>query len=162
QRLQAIGEARIVLEEPDALDSTPTPVPSVRRTPWSWLAAGGCLIALAALSFFHFRGASPESPVFRFPLPPPEGGSFNHLAVSPDGRNIAYSAADSKGRVQIWVRPVDSPAARPIVGTDGASGLFWSPDSRFIAFFASGHLLKINVSGGLAQTICATSGVDPG
>jgi serine/threonine protein kinase/Tol biopolymer transport system component len=182
KRLRDIGEARVVLEEPDVeetgapSDSASAPTPPARRTRWPWLAAGGCLVALAALSFSHFREAPPESPVVRLLLPPPEGGYFNYLAVSPDGRKIAYSASDATGKLRIWVRPVDSLEARPLVGTEGAGDLFWSPDSRFIAFFARGlstppsaqpppqskSLFKVDISGGPARFICVVPGADRG
>src|SRR5205823_6164310 len=41
--------------------------------------------------------------------------------------------------------------------TDGAAAPFWSPDSRFIAFFAQGKLKKIAASGGPAESLCETS-----
>ncbi len=55
--------------------------------------------------------------------------------------------------------PLDAPPrrnrrARPIVGTENASFPFWSPDSRFIAFFADGKLKKVDLTGAPALTIC--------
>jgi Tol biopolymer transport system component len=57
-------------------------------------------------------------------------------------------------KTQLWVRDLDSVAAHPLAGTEGAVNPFWSPDSRFVAFFAGGKLKKIDVSGGPAQTLC--------
>ena len=54
----------------------------------------------------------------------------------------------------LWVRELDSVEARQLSGTDGAFDPFWSPDGRFLAFFAGGRLKKIAVSGGSAQVIC--------
>src|SRR5262249_39114365 len=51
-------------------------------------------------------------------------------------------------------RSLDSLTARPLNGTDAAALPFWSPDSRWIAFFAQGRLKKIDTVGGLPQTIC--------
>ena len=61
--------------------------------------------------------------------------------VSPDGRVIAFQAIDSDGNGQIWLRPLDSLEARPLAGSEGAvtdGRPMWSPDSRYIAFFAGG------------------------
>jgi hypothetical protein len=59
----------------------------------------------------------------------------------------------------LWVRPLSGMAAQPLAGTDGASYPFWSPDSRFVGFFAGGKLKKIDASGGPPQALCdATNG----
>src|SRR5690606_25381681 len=39
------------------------------------------------------------------------------LAVSPDGRSLAFTAEDADGRMQLWVRPLDSSVPRPVAGT---------------------------------------------
>jgi hypothetical protein len=60
------------------------------------------------------------------------------------------------GKVQLWVRALDSLESRVIPGTAGAAFPFWSPDSRFVCFFADARLKKIEASGGPAQTLCET------
>jgi len=52
------------------------------------------------------------------------------------------------------VRPIDSLQAQPLAGTEGAAFPFWSPDSRFIGFFADGRLKKIEASGGPPLALC--------
>src|SRR4030095_15623533 len=91
--------------------------------------------------------------VFKTSILPPERSSFGQIAVSPDGRLLAFTAATG-GKVQLWVRPLDSTEAKPLAGTQGAIFPFWSPDSRFIGFFADGRLKKIEFTGGLAQMLC--------
>jgi len=76
------------------------------------------------------------------------------MAVSPDGRRIAFVARPPEGASLLWVRPFDAPSAQPLAGTEGAYFPFWSPDSRFLGFFAAGKLKKIEASGGPAQTLC--------
>ena len=80
------------------------------------------------------------------------------VAISPDGRTLAFTARDAAGKTLLWVRPIDSLTAQPLAGTDNAALPFWSPDSRFIAYTASGKLLKIAVGGGPPQTVCALNG----
>jgi len=127
----------------------------------AWAACG--LIALVALAFgVAWARRAPEPPALvRFPLLMPSGFSNPSPPVaSPDGRKIAF-AADGDGKRLIWIRQLDSIDARPLPGTDGVLRPFWSPDSRFLAFFAAGKLKKVDVAGGPPQTICeAPNGAD--
>jgi eukaryotic-like serine/threonine-protein kinase len=75
------------------------------------------------------------------------------MAVSPDGRHLAFVAPDSTGKEVLWIRSFDSLTARPLAGTDEAALPFWSPDSRWIGFFANSSLKKIDVSGGPPITV---------
>src|SRR5262249_51413427 len=95
-------------------------------------------------------------------LPPPNtnisftfpGWSGAILAMSPDGQRLAFIARDADGKVQLWVRPLSGLSAQPLAGTDGASAPFWSPDSKFIGFFAEGKLKKIDAAGGPPLVLC--------
>jgi eukaryotic-like serine/threonine-protein kinase len=98
------------------------------------------------------RGQKADTRADIFAILPPEKSSFGQIAVSPNGRHLAFSAATG-GKVQLWVRPFDSTEARALPGTQGARLPFWSPDSRFIGFFAGGRLKKIEVTGGPVQTL---------
>jgi Tol biopolymer transport system component len=76
------------------------------------------------------------------------------LAFSPDGRTLAFAATGPEGKQMLWLRALDSLQAQPISGTDGATYPFWSPDGRFIGFFAEGKLKKVQAGGGTVQTLC--------
>ena len=83
------------------------------------------------------------------------------FAVSPDGRSIAFVAASPAHRPTIWLRSLDDIDARVLPGTEDASEPFWSPDSRWLAFFdGQGRLRKVAGAGGPAQTI-TDSAFDP-
>jgi len=127
----------------------------------AWLIAVLTTIALIVTAFLAMRRngevARLAAPV-QFTIAPPENGSFGgpaaggtgvatQLAVSPDGRNIVYTAR-APSIYQIWLRPVAALAARPIPGTEGGAFPFWSPDGRFIGFFAGGKLKKVQIAGG--------------
>jgi Tol biopolymer transport system component len=156
-RLQAIGEARIVLAGPLNVGEVPaTAGPHTARLPW----AVAALLALvsAALAVFHSSANPPSlSAAVRFQIPP-EKVAYQYggrAAISPDGRLLAFPAASSDGVTRLWLRALGSLDARPLAGTEAGKGpLFWSPDSRHIVFQVERTLKKIDISGGPAQSLC--------
>jgi serine/threonine protein kinase/Tol biopolymer transport system component len=137
------------LEVPNA---SPSRLFGQARLAWV-VAALFLLVALGAVWAYFRRQPAADARVFKTSILPPESSSFGHIAVSPDGNWLAFTAATGS-KVQLWVRPLASPEARPFEGTEGASHPFWSPDSRFIGFFAGGKLKKVEVGGGLPATLC--------
>ena len=89
--------------------------------------------------------AKPDKAPFEF---------FESLTPSPDGSSVAFIAHTSDERRSLWIRPIDSLDARPLPGTEDARNPFWSPDSRYLAFFANGKLKKIPAAGGPAENLC--------
>jgi Tol biopolymer transport system component len=130
-----------------------------RRKLLAWAVAAVLLLAALPFVAAYFRRAPTEAGAIRFSIPLPKNVTFttdperHYLSVSPDGRHLAF-AAISEGRALLWVRPLDALRALPLAGTDGAHSPFWSPDSRFIGFFAEGKLKKVAASGGPPQTLC--------
>src|SRR5262245_7461755 len=126
-----------------------------KRERLAWIVAA-LLLGMMGFAWAHFTlQPATDVRVFKTSLLPPEKSSFGQIAVSPDGRHLAFTAATG-GNVQLWVRALDSTEPRALAGTQGATFPFWSPDSRFIAFFADGKLKKIDVNGGLVQPLCET------
>jgi eukaryotic-like serine/threonine-protein kinase len=162
-RLRDIGDARIAIDEylakpdaPAAAIATPAVSAGSRRIPM-WLVASAAVLALAlaALAAIHFSEKPAPQAVVRFQLASPEKPTFgNGLALSPDGKRVVYSHAGADGVAKLWVRSLDSLAAQPLTGTDEAGFPFWSPDSRYIGYFARGQVKKIEASGGPPQTLC--------
>jgi serine/threonine protein kinase len=169
QRLQAIGDARIVLEDylADPEGSIAVMTESVRVTPaaprWRrllpWTIATALAAAMAAF-MWSVLGASPQ--VISATIPPPVDAEFHlnpnspgPVAVSPDGRSIAFSAQDANGDVLLYVRRLDAPQAQALSGTVNAGYPFWSPDSRWIGYFnrSEGTLKKIDTNGGPPITL---------
>ena len=74
--------------------------------------------------------------------------------ISPDGKKIVFSAALGTATRTLWVRTIDSPIPRALSGTEGAGHPFWSPDSRYIAFYAASSLKKVHFGGGAPVVIC--------
>ena len=131
----------------------------------AWLVAALSTIALIAMAVIALRPkVTPVADPVQFTIAPPENTSFGgpssggtgtatQLAISPDGRNIVF-VAGAKGAFQLWLRPLAAGAATPIPGTEGGTFPFWSPDNRFIAFFAGGKLKRVAVAGGPAIPLC--------
>jgi eukaryotic-like serine/threonine-protein kinase len=124
-----------------------------KRERLAWIVAA-LLLGTLGFSWAHFtRQPATDVRVFKTSILPPEKSSFGQIAVSPDGRHLAFTAATG-GNLQLWVRALDSTEAKPLAGTQGAIYPFWSPDSRFIGFFADSRLKKIEFTGGPALTLC--------
>lgn len=111
------------------------------------------IAGLAALSLVYFRGKPPLPKSIRVQFQTPGPETPDYLAISPDGRLVAF-VTTTGGPKQIWIRALDSTESHPLAGTEGASAPFWSPDSRWIGFFAARKLLKIPAVGGPTQTLC--------
>jgi Tol biopolymer transport system component len=156
-RLRDIGDAALLLDGDHQLAS---PARSTSRVPW--VVAAAMAIAAGLAIWAPWRTAAPPPEPVRFhitpaPVLPASGAS----AVSPDGRRLAFLASGSDGVLRVWVRDLASLEDRMLAGSEvgqAAPSPFWSPDSRFIAFDAGGTLKKIDITGGLAQTLCALTG----
>ncbi|HVS90119.1 MAG TPA: protein kinase [Candidatus Acidoferrum sp.] len=118
------------------------------------------MVAAVLLGVLYFQRAPSEARAIRAYIKPAANSSFlftgqpSGFALSPDGRRLAYVASAPDGRTLLWIRPIDSLQAQPLAGTEDVSYPFWSPDSRFIGFFAGGKLKKIEASGGPPLTLC--------
>jgi len=163
KRLQDIGDARLLLEEEAApagvsAPATPQTVHSVSLVVGSkiaWGVAGLALVLLAALAWFHFREKPPVAETVRFQVPLPDKFNIQYVALSPDGRNLAYSGFTADGMGHIWVRSLDTLEARMLAGTENGGSPFWSPDSRYIGFTDGGKLKKVDVAGGAPPMMLA-------
>ena len=140
----------------------PRPLRAILVTAAAVIALG--FIGLLATATWN-RGVAPP-PLIAFDVPPPEGGEFTltegsvtspELAVSPDGRSLAFVATSSDGASQIWIRSLASATARPIGGTTTGQYPFWSPSGRSLCFFADGQLKRIDLDGGPARVIASAS-----
>jgi eukaryotic-like serine/threonine-protein kinase len=161
RRLRDIGDARLLLEEPDTPEAHQAP-PGVRRDRGARLLVPVLLVAcavLAAALVWSLRtrpAAAPES--YEVAIGPPEGGEFRigansgSVVLSPDGSRVAFMAI-AEGRRRLYVRSLTRDDARPLPGTDGAYNPFWAPDGRRIAFFARGKLHVLDITSGLPEPV---------
>jgi len=128
RRLRDIWAARIELEQPATEQTAPAAVPAPRRSPLvPWILAA-VMTVVAAVTVILVRQSPPAAPLTQFEVFPPEKGGFSGwIGVSPDGRNLGFTAMGADGVPRVWVRPIGSLQARLL-----ATGFtfFWSPDSR--------------------------------
>jgi Tol biopolymer transport system component/DNA-binding winged helix-turn-helix (wHTH) protein len=153
--------------------STVSPPPRSNRVPWLVACSLGVALIVTAVVELqrHSGSASAVSPA-QFTIAAPDDAHFGgprgggsgiatQVAVSPDGRHIAFVARTANTH-RIWLRPVAELEAIPIEGTDGGRLPFWSPDSRSIGFFADGKLKTIQIAGGPAVVLADSWGAGGG
>jgi serine/threonine protein kinase len=171
QRLRDIGEARIPLEDVLAhpeLQATeavggrvPLLPPRASRTPW--IVAAGVGVAAVVLAILQMRVALREAPLWRVEISPPKDGAFflfttnpGPVAISPDGTTLAYVGIEKDNVPRLYVRRLNTAEAHVVPGTDNAAYPFWSPDSKWLAFFGRGKLNKTDLSGAPPVALCDT------
>jgi len=140
--------------------------PETERSPWLVRSLGGvallAIVGCVVLGVMYVRRPVPdERPVSFIVSPPVSSTNSGSPVISPDGRTLAYSAMVD-GKSSVYVRELGSLTEQPLNGTEDATGLFWAPDSRTIAFFANSKLKKVDLTGGPAQVICNAPDATPG
>ena len=142
-----------------AIEGAPLHAKNWERLIWT-AAVALLLVIVISLAAIGLRGTPTVVNAVRFPIVIPEGSvpyadvETHNISVSPDGRYLAFVAFSAGQRV-LWVRPLGGLTAQALPGTEGAYSVFWSPDSRDLAFFADGKLKRIEVSGKSLQTVCS-------
>jgi eukaryotic-like serine/threonine-protein kinase len=169
RRLRDIGEARIAIEDclagkVDAAGLERTPKRRLNRLAMAAVLAAA-LVAGVELSRLRFQERPLPAQTVRYRIPVPEGmklAGSESFSLSPDGKILAYTAADADQILRIWVQPLDSLEPRLLPGTEIRGGdppPIWSPDSKFLAFDAGGTLKKVDLTGSPPVTICSTTAV---
>ena len=114
------------------------------------------IVAVALAGWSWSRPAPSAAGAVRYQVALGPGGAriaaWRNLALSPDGRSIAFSFV-TDGRAEIWVKTPDRDAPVPLPGTEGGLVPTFSPDGEWIAFVAGSRLRKIRVSGADVTTI---------
>jgi serine/threonine protein kinase len=161
-RFQSAHDVRLQLK---SITQQPAVVVAPAESPSTFLPrallAGAALLLAAAAILFYFsqRTTAPTLSVRAYIPPPPQttfrasGFDAGPVVISPDGKTLAFSAVDDKGRTNLWLRPLDAQQATMLPSTEDAATPFWSPDSHYLAFVADRKLKTISVSGGDAQTL---------
>jgi Tol biopolymer transport system component len=145
QRLQAMGDWRLLVDE------TPRETAPAARSRLPWIVAVAfALITVASLVFaLRNRPADVQKAEARFSIPLPPGQEITtYPAITRDGRTVAYVTQRGTEDSQLYLRDLNSFEARAVAGSSGAKEPFFSPDGKWVAFFAQGKLQKAEVAGG--------------
>ena len=122
------------------------------------LTAAVLAFGIALASAFAYWKLRPEpAAVVRLSLQPPDKTSFSFagLALSPNGRRLAFTTTGPREKQGLWVRSFDSEAAQLAPGTQDARAPFWLPDGRSIAFFTQDKLKRVASTGGTPEILCS-------
>ena len=100
--------------------------------------------------FALWKGPAPvEQPSARLAIVLPSGQELtSYPAITPDGKTVAYMTRQGSDEPLLYLRDLDAFEARTVTGSSGAKQPFFSPDGRWVAFFAQGQLMKAEVAGG--------------
>ena len=155
ERLQTAHDAMLELQGIAEATRTGTPVPAVGAVPrrrstaaLPWILFALAAAAALALGLLAIRRPPVAETVLRSSVLLPDHVDFQAVAISPDGTRIVVNGFDRSGKSPLWLRRLDSFKNEPIAGTDHAALPFWSPDGRYVAFFADGKLKRVDASGG--------------
>jgi eukaryotic-like serine/threonine-protein kinase len=121
------------------------------------------LVTVLVLAIRHLREHEVSAESTWFGVPPPDNAIFSGdvasvpstmLALSPDGRRLAFVASQAGAKPLLWIRELNSMHVEALPGTDNAAYPFWSPDSKRIGYFADGKLHTILISGRAHEVLC--------
>jgi serine/threonine-protein kinase len=166
ERLRDIGDARIEIGEVSGApahvsgrdDESHVSVQPKRRT-WALATAVALVTALATAGVVAILLRAPHRQgAVRLVVTLPAGESLNietgaAVTISPDGSRLAFVARRGTA-TQLYTRPIDDFAAKPIPNTENALMPFFSPDGQWIGFFADNRLKKVPAAGGPVTSIC--------
>jgi len=143
-------------------------IPAIARRPArNWERMGWIGLAIVLLSFATWVGTRPQATrrVIEAFLNPPPGATFEFNGdysgppvLSRDGTRIVFSARVGKEPTALYVHALDSSISVKLEGTQNAAFPFWSPDGKFVAFFADGKLRKIPATGGAVTVLADAPG----
>ncbi len=158
-RLRDIGDARIELAR-GLTERKEAPRPNQRALYAAIpIAVAAVSIAVALWSLTSTR-EPPALPVLRAVLPLPEGESLRDvsIAISPDGRHVAYATGDESSS-RLYLKKADELEGRLVEGSEGADAPFFSLDGEWVGFAADGRtVLRSAVSGGAPLRVTSVRG----
>jgi eukaryotic-like serine/threonine-protein kinase len=162
QRFSGAADAALLLD-PAAVPGATGSLPATGgRKTWKLLAGAAAaivLVAAGAAAAMYWRRPV-ESRALTFEIPVAVSPIDHSISVSPDGRHVVYSASTGQA-IGLWMRSLDDLAPRLLPGTNGVTSFsapFWSPDSRYVAFIVDGKLKRLEVDGGVVETLADVDG----
>jgi serine/threonine-protein kinase len=164
ERIQTAHDVKLELQRTAAETRISTPVVAVARFParrWVYSTvvltamltiAGTALIIQQTRKVTAAKDAIRRFSISLPPTAPLAEGPFEKFAVSPDGNRIVYVGGNDPTRLYLY--SIDTLETKPLPGTEGARGPFFSPDGEWIGFYTVGEGLKrITVRGGIPMLL---------
>ena len=168
QRVGDIRDVRLALEGAFESTAPQTSMMATSSSPRGRLAvfsalatAAVVIVALGIPAVRHLRETLPEQPSLQLSVLLPAKSEAGYVELSPDGQRLLVSLFRD-GKYSLYLRPLNAQEWQPLAGTDYARTPFWSPDSRFIGFFADGALKVTPAAGGPASVLCSEAGIGAG
>jgi Tol biopolymer transport system component len=161
QRLQAIGEARIAIDE--ALSGASQETDAVRITAQKRnlvLGAVAAVLAIIGIAGWAawWRATRPvDHPLMRLSVdlgPDAVVGQFTTVAISPDGARLVYPVKNPEGKQVLAMRLLNEANQTLLSGTENGRDPFFSPEGKWIGFFSNGKMKKISIQGGAPVILC--------
>lgn len=120
---------------------------------FGWFVAAAALVLIAAGSLAWWTSSHRAKVPMYFNAAVPF--AVNDLALSADGKRMAMVAYSSQlNDYVLWIYEIGSPRTILLEGTQGAAFPFWSPDGKYLGFFADGKLKAVETAGGRSQIVC--------
>jgi len=150
QRLRDIGEARIVLADPQSDESEGGLAPSASKGPMllrnrlAWIAGVALAFLAGGVGVWVLRPASSEIPLRKLELQIPglDLNIYYEYSISPNAKSIAYVSNH-----RLWIRDLDRLEPREVPNTENASHPFWSPDSAYVGYVIGKRMWKVSSAG---------------
>ena len=168
RRYQSIHEVetnlRAILEGGEDSSESAAVVEQSRNAWVPWLIAVAALLVAGSVGFWTLWQKPSPGAIKRLSLTLPS--NFDRLAkipwriaASPTGQDVVYLGSE-RGVRRIYHRRLDQRETRAITGTEGAGGLFFSPDGKWVGFQADDQLKMVPLAGGSPQIICDVKGME--
>jgi len=165
ERVQSTGDVRLAMRGAFETAALPAGVVSGQ---FGWEPSRVVAVALASVfvgalavgTLWWLQPPPPAPSPFRFAVTAGPGERFHEgfggspLAVSPDGTTLVYVSRQETGTTVLLSRKLDRIEPTPLPGTEGALTPFFSPDGRWVGFFADAKLKKVSLAGGQPTVIC--------
>ena len=155
EEMRWIGEAGS-----QAGTAAPMTVKRKTRERFAWTAAAVLAAGLIVASYFALRRDETPPQFYRASIALPSYSDYysGSMAISPDGKALAYAAPNEGGQRILWIRRFDESAPHPLPATVEASAPFWSPDGQTLGYFTAQKLSRISTAGGQPEVIADASG----
>ena len=143
-----------------ALEQPPAGAANPRRSTLPWAIAAVLGMGLAGASWVAWRATrTVDRPLMRLSVdlgPDAVAGQFTTAVISPDGSRLVFPIKNADGKQALATRLLSETEPAPLSGTENGRDPFFSPDGKWIGFFADGKMKKISAQGGAPVALCDT------